>query len=315
MKKVLIDCDPGIDDSLALILALKSSQLDVQALTAVTGNLPADRALGNIHKILDLLQEKSLPTARGLLQPLAGEHPHDPFSHGRDGLGNTALANSTRTSGEFTAPELINQTVQDNPGELTLICTGPLTNLALALKQQPEIAQQVQELILIGGSYGFNRHGRQRATGGNPSSEWNIYVDPEAARVVFQSNLNIRAIGLDVATHPHLHFSKDHRQQLNKAAKPETAYALGLIDFVENRGFETYTLLIDSLAVAAALDETLLDFREIYVDVALEGELTRGQTVVDHRHNFQDQTLSQINAAHDANFDAICGLVVNTLCR
>lgn len=315
MKKVVMDCDPGIDDSLALILALKSGQLDVRALTAVTGNLTADRALENIHRVLDLIEIPDMPTSRGLLSPLAGEYPRDPFSHGEDGLGDVGLSSSRRQASPLSAPELLIHAIHEHAGELTVITTGPLTNLALAVMQQPDIVDQVVDVILIGGSYGFNRYGYQRATGGNPSSEWNVFVDPEAARVVFHTDLNIKAIGLDVAAHPQLRFSETHRQQLRQAGKPETDYALGLIKFVEGRGFETYTLLIDSLAVAAALDPSLIDFREIYVDVALEGELTRGQTVVDHRHRFQDQDLPHISAAEGARFDVICDLVVEVLCR
>lgn len=314
MKRVIIDCDPGIDDSLAIILALKSPKLQVEAITAVTGNLPADRAQENIYKILDLLGEKDFPTARGLLHPLSGHYPHDPFSHGEDGLGNTSLPTSERPVNDGFAPQLIIQTIKEHPGELTLIATGPLTNIALALMHQPDIAHQIQDLILIGGAYGFNRYGYQRATGGNPSSEWNVFVDPEAAKFVFHSDLKIKAVGLDVATHPKNKINEAQRQKLQGASKPEAAYALGLIDFVEDRGFGTYTILIDSLAVAAALDPSLVAFREIYVDVALEGNLTRGQTVVDHRHKFQDQELPTILAAHSFLFDKFLDMVVNTLC-
>lgn len=315
MRKVIIDCDPGIDDSLALIMALKSPRLAVQAVTAVTGNVTADTGLDNIHRVLDLVGEEALPTARGPLHPLAGQRPRDPFSHGGDGLGDTGLPPSRRQPSRPTAADLIIWAAEEHAGELTLIATGPLTNLALALMQQPEIIHHIPQVILIGGAYGFNRYGYQRATGGNPSSEWNIFVDPQAARQVFHAGLEVRAIGLDVAVHPRLKFSAAHRERLRKTGKPETQYALKLIDFVENRGFETYTLLIDSLSVVTAIDPKLIDFEEIYVDVALEGALTRGQTVVDHRHHFQNRDLPQIQAARDAHFDKILDLVVNTLCR
>jgi inosine-uridine nucleoside N-ribohydrolase len=313
MKRILIDCDPGIDDSIALVMALKSPELNVEAISAVTGNLQADRTSMNARKILEMLGRTEVPVSQGSMLPLSGEYPHDPFSHGKDGLGNTRLPESRIKLDPRPAIEMIYQTVKKFPGECTILCLGPLTNIAMTILQHPDLVDIVKDLILIGGAFGFNRYGLEYATGGNPSSEWNIFVDPEAARIVFHSGIAITAIGLDVATHAALEVDHEHKTRLQKSHKPEADYFLQLLRYVENRGFRSYCVLIDSLAIAAAIEPNLFKTRTIYVDIATQGKLTRGQTVVDHRKNFQWDDLPQISAAYDANFSAILELLVNRI--
>jgi len=313
IKRVLIDCDPGIDDSIALILALKSRELKVEAITAVTGNLQSTMTSKNARKILEMVGKAEVPVSKGSMLPLNGIYPHDPFSHGEDGLGNTYLPESDIKLDPKPATEMIYHTVKKFPGEVTVICLGPLTNIALTILQYPEFVNLAKELIVIAGSFGFNRYGLEYATGGNPSSEWNVFVDPEAAKIVFHSGLEITAVGLDVATHPALKVNQDHRKRLRKANKPETNYFLQLIQFVENRGFRAYCVLIDSLAVAAAIRPDLIKTRKVYVDIATEGKLTRGQTVVDHRKNFQWNDLPQISAAYKVDFPVFLELLVSRI--
>jgi purine nucleosidase/pyrimidine-specific ribonucleoside hydrolase len=313
MRRILIDCDPGIDDSLALIFALKSPELNVEAITAVTGNLQSDRTSTNARKILELIGRTDVPVSQGSMLPLSGEYPHDPFSHGEDGLGNTKLPESSIKVDPRPASEMIYQTVKEFPGECTLLCLGPLTNVAMTILQYPDLVDTVKELILIGGAFGFNRYGLEYATGGNPSSEWNIYVDPQAAKIVFHSGIEITAIGLDVATHASLEVDSEHRLRLENAHKPEAEYFLKLLQFVENRGFRSYCVLIDSLAIAAAIDPSIFKTRKISVDIATQGKLTRGQTVVDHRKNFQWDDMPQISGAKDADFSAFLELLVNRI--
>ena len=200
MRRILLDCDPGIDDSTAIIFALKSNLIKVEAITAVSGNLTADRTSINALKTLELLDVVDIPVAQGMMKPLVRAFPHDPFSHGDDGLGNTQLPVPELQLDQRFGPDLIIETVNQFVGEITLVATGPLTNIAVALMKAPDIVDKVDRLILIGGAFGFNEYASTYATGDNPVSEWNVYVDPEAARLVFHSGIPITAIGLDVAT-------------------------------------------------------------------------------------------------------------------
>ncbi|WP_119070914.1 nucleoside hydrolase [Aggregatilinea lenta] len=315
MKRVLIDCDPGIDDALALILAVKSGGLAIEAITTVTGNLTADRCYRNVLKVLALLGADPLPMGQGPLKPLIRAFPSDPFSHGADGLGNTNLPEPDLPASIPYAPNVIVETVNRHAGDITLIATGPLTNVALALMQDPDLPQKVQQLIIIGGAFGFDRSAALNATGDNPVSEWNIYVDPEAAKLVFHAGFRLAALGLDVATHHDINLLEPEIERLKAATTPEAKFALDIIAFTTGRGFGTYTALIDSTAIAAALHPDLFEFVPIHVDVETQGELTRGETVTDIRNNFRWTHLPAIDAACGADFDAFRDLVVTTLCQ
>ncbi len=245
MKKILLDCDPGIDDSIAIIFALKSSELSIQAITSATGNLPADRTAVNIRKILELTNRKDVVVAQGLMRPLIRDYPLDPFSHGTDGLGNTGLPEPRLSLDPRSAPDLMADVIHSNPHEITVVATAPLTNIAFMILKEPNIAQLVDELILIGGSFGFNRFAFSNATGGNPVSEWNVFVDPDAARIVFHSGMSITAIGLDVATHPEINLLSYHRTELESANNPESEYFLKILKYLDEGGFQSYCALIE----------------------------------------------------------------------
>lgn len=313
MKRVILDCDPGIDDSLAILFALKSPALRVEAITAVSGNLIAERGAANIRKTLDLIGAPPIPVAVGMNTPLVRPYPSDPFSHGEDGLGNTFLPDSARPLDPRFAPDLLVDLVNQYPGEVTILVSGPLTNIALALMKDPTFAQKVQQIIFLGGAYGFNEYAYTFATGDNPVSEWNVYVDPEAARIVFHSGIPLIAIGGDVFAHPAINLSEAHVETLRAAATREAAYMLDLLAFVINRGFLSYCILIDSLCVAAALDPTILQTKRIHVDVETQGKLTLGQTVVDTRANFRWSHLPVIEAACDADFPRFLDVLIGAI--
>ena len=297
MRKILIDTDPGIDDSVAIMLAIQSGKLDVRAITTVSGNLTADRCSANARKILDLIGAADIPVARGTQKPLSRPYPKDPFSHGDDGLANLGLPASQRPEDPRFAPNLIVEIVNAHAGDITLVTLGPLTNLALALLQDPELPRKVSSLVAIGGAYGFNSAGSRRATGDNPVSEWNIYADPEAAKLVFDAGVPLTAIGLDVATHENIELGPAHRQALARSTRKSAWFLAGAVSFVEQRGFRSYCALIDALAVASLLDPAILRTERVRVGIETQGELTTGQTVVDRREHFQWTHLSLIDAA------------------
>ena len=294
-------------------MALKSPALKIEAITAVSGNLTADRTSVNARKTLELLGAADIPVAQGMLTPLVRPFPSDPFSHGEDGLGNTNLPVPSLPLDPRFAPDVIVDTVNRFAGDITLVATAPLTNIALALMKDPELVQKVERLILLGGAFGFNEYAFKFATGDNPVSEWNIYVDPEAARLVFHSGMPITAIGGDVFTHPDINLQEQHVETLKAARNRESTYMLDLLRFVTDRGFLSYCILIDSLTIAAALDASIVRTRRVRVDVETKGELTRGQTVTDTRANFRWDHLPEIDAAYDADFARFLNILVSAI--
>jgi inosine-uridine nucleoside N-ribohydrolase len=313
MKKVIIDTDPGVDDAVAIMFALASGQLDVLALTAVSGNLQADAASVNARKILSLVGADFIPVAKGPQTPLARPYPRDPFSHGDDGLANLGVAVSSLPEDPRPAHMVILDLVNHYPGEITVLGLGPLTNVALAVQADPKLPEKVAELIIIGGSYGLGAVASQRATGDNPVSEWNIYVDPEAAKIVFEAGFRLLAIGLDVATHPQVDLSQDHRERLAASAKRSAWFLKGVCRFVEESGFGAYCGLIDSLAVAAALDRSLFSTVQLKVGIETKGELTLGETVVDRREHFRWNNLPTVEVASDVDADRFLNLLLRTI--
>jgi inosine-uridine nucleoside N-ribohydrolase len=313
VKKVLIDTDPGIDDALAIMLALQSGALDVLGITTVSGNLQADRCSVNARKVLDLVGAGDIPVARGPQQPLTRRYPKDPFSHGDDGLANLDLPPPQRAEDPRFAAELIVDMVNQHAGDLTLIALGPLTNIALACLQDPQLPRKVKSLVAIGGAFGFTKESATRATGDNPVSEWNIYVDPEAARIVFEAGFPLTAIGLDVATQDGMSIPAAFAAQLATSKRRSAWFLQGVLRFLEKRGFKAYCALIDSLAVAAVIDPAVIRTERIRVGIETRGDLTTGQTVVDRRENFAWQHLPMINAAAELDCERFIRLLSSAI--
>jgi len=192
--QVVLDVDTGVDDALALILALRSPELAVKAITTVAGNAPVEACTRNTLLVLDLLQAPTtLPVAQGAAQPLLGTPPTAAEVHGADGLGNVSALypHSARLLAPVDAAELLLRQIRASAGALTLIATGPMTNLALAQMRDPQTFSQLKEIVQMGGAV---------AVPGNvsPVAEFNFYVDPEAAAQVVSSGVPLRLLPLDV---------------------------------------------------------------------------------------------------------------------
>ena len=318
---LFIDCDPGMDDALALIVALKTANLRVRAVTSVSGNLPAERCYGNIHTILQLMAAPTsgatgVATGQGGPHPLVRELAHDPFSHGADGLGETGLPAAPLPPVTAYAPNLLVEQARRHAEQgdpLTVVALGPLTNIALALRMEPRLPRLIRRLIVLGGAFGLQREAALNATGDNPVSEWNFYVDPEAARQVLHGGFDLVAVGLDVATHRDLRLTEADEEDLRASIRAEARLACGMLDFVSGRGFASYCVLIDSCAIAAAARPDLIETVPLHCDVETRGELTRGQTVVDIRDNFRWRHLPRVQAARDADFPTLRRFIVDTL--
>lgn len=285
MKKIILDCDPGMDDSMAIVMAAKSPDLELLAVTTVNGNYPVDITSTNARKMLELLGKTNIPVARGMAHPMVRPAPGDPFTHGTDGQAENFLPEPAMPLSPLHAVDLIIETVRKYPGEVTILSTGPMSNLAMAITKEPEIMHQVAGIIAISGAFGLNRYAFANATGDTPQSEWNVYVDPDAAKLVYESGIPLVALGLDVATHFDVNFSEADIAALEASPKAEAQFLRQAIRFVNGRGFEAYCTIIDCMAVAYAIDPSLVEVVEGHVGVETQSPLTLGMTVLDSRHH------------------------------
>lgn len=271
--RVIIDTDPGVDDALALLLAMRSPELKIEAITPVAGNVPLDMTLPNALRMVEIARRTDIPVAAGARAPLVRRLVTATYAHGENGLGGAVFPDPTTNPVATPAAELIRQIVRKYPGEVTLITIGPLTNIATALNSDPEVASMVRALVMMGGSL----------SGGNitPAAEFNVYVDPEAARIVFQSGIPITMVGLDVTRKTSL--TEEHVRTLEGAHNPVSQAAAKIgrnaINHNRERGYLVGPNMHDSLAVAGFLDPEILKLQDYYVDVETMGELTAGETL------------------------------------
>lgn len=301
-KKVIIDCDPGMDDSMALIMAAKSEALDILAITTVNGNYRADVTCENARKIMELLGRTEIPVAKGMSKPLVREIPKDPFTHGKDGQAEAFLPMPQMPIAGIDAVELIIELVKKHPHEITILSLAPMTNIAEAIRRNPEIKDLIKEIVAISGAFGLNDCSFLNATGDTPQSEWNVYVDPEAADIVYSSGVKLTAIGLDVATHFDVDFSETELEQFRMSDRKEAAFLLNAIRFVQERGFAAYCTVIDCMAVAYVIDKTLLQTMKAHVGIETKGSLTLGMTVIDRRHHHVWMHLPVVQVACSADY-------------
>jgi purine nucleosidase len=283
-RKIILDTDPGTDDAMALMLALNSPEIDVRAITVVPGNVTAQQGLENALRMVSLANRCDIPVAAGAQHPLFQKLITAEFWHGKNGLANVELPPSKCKVDSRYGPDLIIQMVHAAPHEITLVPIGPLTNIALAVEQDPSIVPLVKEVILMGGSIG----------GGNvnAAAEANIYNDPEAAQIVFKAGWQLTMVGLDVGDKTLL--GKKHLDQLAQTHGPINDFiykvASYLID-LSAKFNEAGTPMYDPLAIGVAIDATLVTAPPMHVEVETRGEFTRGETVANRRGQVERNVL------------------------
>ena len=300
-RKLILDCDPGTDDSVCIVMALTQPDLELLAITTESGNLPADKTSANARRILEYMERTDIPVAQGRMKPLLREYPKDPYSHGADGLGNHFFPEPRMPISDKTPAQLIAELVKANPGEVSLVCTSCLTNIAIAFLSNPEIIPMIKELIHIGGSYGITEYAFRNATGDNPMSEWNIFVDPEAAKIVYESGVNLISIGLDIAFNPNaVNISEETIEKLKRVGNRQAKYALEIIDYIDgNNSIQEQDIFIngpiDTTAMCCFINHDIMtDIREINVAIDCGGPLTCGMTIWDRRDHFRWEHLPRI---------------------
>jgi inosine-uridine nucleoside N-ribohydrolase len=273
VSRVIIDTDPGIDDAFALLLAMRSPELKIEAITPVAGNVPLELTLPNALRMVEIAGRTDIPVAAGARAPLMRRLVTASYVHGENGLGGAVFPEPTTKPVATPAAELIREIIRKYPHEITLITIGPLTNIATALSSDPDLAGMTRAVVMMGGSL----------SGGNitPAAEFNVYVDPEAARIVFQSGIPITMVGLDVTRKTAL--TDEHVRTLEAAKNPVSQAAAKIgrsaINHNRERGYVSDPNMHDSLAVAGFLDPGILKFQDYYVDVETTGELTAGETL------------------------------------
>lgn len=310
MKKIILDCDPGMDDSMAIVMAAKSPDLELMAVTTVNGNYPADVTCVNARKVLEMLGREEIPVAKGMEGPMVRNAPKDPFTHGKDGQAENFLPDPEMPLDSRHAVDLLIDLIKENPGEITVIATGPMSNIAMAITKAPEIKSMIKEIIAISGAFGLNEYAFLNATGDTPQSEWNVYVDPEASKLVYESGIPMTALGLDVATHFDVDFTEEEIKSLEDSEKKEARFLRQAIRFNGNRGFDAYCTVIDCMAVAYAIDSSLVQTMKTRVGVETKDGLTLGMTVVDRRHHHVWENLPIIEIGCDVDYERFLKLVL-----
>lgn len=293
-RKVIIDTDPGIGDAVALALALFDPRLDVVAVTAVAGNVPADLATRNVQALLEQLDPPRLPRI-GMASPPENEAGHHSAQlQGADGLGNAELPVS-KLARQHPSEKIIVDEVRAAPGEVGLICLGPLTNLARAMQLEPGLASLLGPVVIMGGSVG----GVGNIT---PTAELNIHYDPESARQVFLSSVAKTLVPLDVTNE--IVFGMDLLHNLPKDSTRAGKLLHKILPYAfracrQHLGLEGI-YLHDAVGVAAAVHPELFTMCDLGGDVELTGQLTRGMTVFDRRPNCRQRGGMEVGLEVDA---------------
>ena len=274
MTRVIIDCDPGHDDMMAIMLASASEDIDLLGVTTVAGNQTGDKTFENALRILTLINVE-IPVARGSDKPLLRELVTAPQFHGQSGLEGAELPESNIQPMDMDAVDFIISMLEESLEKIVLIPTGPLTNIALVLLKNPRIKSKIERIVLMGGG--------MHDSNVTPVAEFNIYVDPEAAQIVFDSGVPITLVGLDVTNKALMSF--DEIESIVNANGVISSKVGPLLKFFANVNKKIFGLngapIHDALAVAAVIDPTVIETKFLNVQVETSSDLTRGATVVD----------------------------------
>lgn len=266
--KVIIDTDPGTDDYLALIMALNSPELDIVGLTTVGGNTSLENTTRNALRLLEYMGRTDIPVARGASKPLSGEFIYAHHHHGPAGL-TVRLPRPRISPVEQPAVDFIIDQAKRLEGDLTLVPIGPLTNIAQAFSQEPQLARWVKEIVIMGGAF-------EVPGNATPFAEFNIMDDPEAAAIVVGTGVPVKMIGLDVCNAVHVDAQDDDWFTSSKSGGKLAARVLK--NWFKSRDGDAEYHLCDPLAIAALLQPGLVTYRQANVSVEIEILERRGKT-------------------------------------
>lgn len=311
-RKIIIDTDPGVDDALAIFLALSCPEIEVVGLTTIFGNVTTETAAQNALRISEMLGRSDIPVAQGALKPLKGEFTGRAyFVHGENGLGDVSLPEPKGKIHKQTAAQFIGDTVLKNPHEITLVVLGPQTNLALALELNPKIAELVKEVVIMGGA--VNENGNV-----NPAAEANIMADPEAADKVLTASWPVVLIGLDVTRK--IIMTDEYLAKIKNVKNKFGAFFYQASRFYLNF-YQTHMGMNgicghDPSTIVYLLKPDLFKTKKGVVRVMTDG-LARGQTVMDQRESWYGKNswsdLPKVQVALGVNAKGVLDLILLSL--
>ncbi|GAA2502422.1 nucleoside hydrolase [Terrabacter carboxydivorans] len=282
-RPIVVDCDPGHDDAVALLLAVGSDEVDLQAVTTTFGNCSVDDATRNAVQILTLAGATGVPVAQGAAGGLDGVSTLGNYVHGASGLDGPAMPEPGFEVVAEGAVELLRRVIESSDEPVTIAATGPITNVAQLLLDHPEVSDGVREVIFMGGSTERGNH--------TPTAEFNTYADPEALDVVLRSGLPVRMVGLNL-THQALATPEvvTRMAAMEHTVGRTCAAWMGFFGASYNRVWEFAAPPVhDPCTIAALIDSDVIEWREAFVAVELQGTWTRGTTVVDLHHRYPDE--------------------------
>ncbi len=275
-RRILIDTDPGIDDSLAILLALASPEVKLEGVTVVHGNCAASQGAANALSVLELGHASDIPAAKGCELPLVQPSLLAPETHGGQGVGYATLPVPEVQPIHQHGSDFLIEQIMSNPGEMTLVAIGPLTNVALAVRQEPRIVQNIREAFIMGGAL---RHEGNTT----PLAEFNTYVDPHAAYIVYHSGMPITLVPLDVTYQ--VVFTEEDVRRLQQAPSGIPQFIADATRFYMEFHDEFQNIqgcvINDPLALALTFRPELCDYEEEYVDVDISGGVSMGNTFAD----------------------------------
>jgi purine nucleosidase len=306
--KIILDCDPGHDDAIALLLAHGNPEIELVAVTTVHGNQTIEKVTRNALAVATVAGITGVPFAAGAHRPLVREAEVAESIHGESGLDGPKLPEPAFAADERHAVDLIIDTIMDNePGTITLVPTGALTNIALAVRKEPRIAARVKEVVLMGGGYHVGNW--------SASAEFNIVIDPEAAHIVFNEPWKLTMVGLDL-THQAL-ATPEVVAAIAAVGTAPARFVVELLEFFAHsykdaQGFD-FPPVHDPCAVALVIDPSVMKVVRVPLDVELTGTLTLGMTVADFRSAAPESCTT--HAATDLDHAKFWALIVDALER
>lgn len=309
-RKVILDCDPGQDDAVALLLAMASpDELEILGITTVAGNVPLKLTQRNARMVCDIADRTDLAVYAGCEESLRGGRVTAEHVHGETGInGIDVFSPKTPLQQQHAVDFIIETLLAADNNSITLVPMGPLSNIATALQREPKITDKVQEIVIMGGAM---------REGGNytPSAEFNIFVDPEAADIVFNCGRPIAALGLDV-THQAL-LNGDRLEQIKRLDTAVAAAVFGMLSFFDRYDTEKYSSvgapLHDPCTIAYLLQPTLFESKLCNISIELQSELTMGHTAIDFWH--VTNRTKNAKWVYSINADGFFQLLVDRLAR
>jgi purine nucleosidase len=308
MRSVIIDCDPGVDDAIALLLALASpADLQILGITTVAGNVPLALTQTNARKICELAGRPDMRVYAGCARPLLRRLETAESVHGASGLEGVMWQEPQMPLQAQHGVDFLIDTLMESPDRVTLATLGPLTNVAVALIKEPRISEKIQEIVVMGGAI----------THGNitPSAEFNLYVDPHAAHVVFSAGVPLTMISLDV-THQAI-ATPDRLAAIRAIGAPIGTTASSLLEFYGQHDIAHYGIagapLHDPCVIAYLLKPSLFKSRNLYVTVEITSEATMGRTIVDWWQSTHHQP--NVNVVCEVDAEGFYALLTDRLAR